>query len=75
MVEGRGGPPDIETGAEWLEKAAAGGDIIARRMLLLVEALSAKSIFRTFYLVMKVVALALRGRSEISKDPSSDKVR
>jgi TPR repeat protein len=75
MIEGRGGPTDLDVGTSWLERAAADGHIFARRKLLAAEARNAKSIFKKLAVTMKIVALAIKGAKEMSKDPNSDKGR
>lgn len=75
MIEGRGGPADVDAGTVWLEKAAAQGHIFAQRKLLEFEARNARSILAKLSARMKIAALAIKGSKEMSEDPSSDRVR
>jgi hypothetical protein len=75
MINGRGGPIDVDAGTAWIEKAATGGHILARRKLLAAKARETKSLFRKVVVAMKIVALGIEGAREMSKDPNPDKVR
>lgn len=75
MVEGRGGPVDLDAGTTWLEKAAAQGNIFAQRALLGLEERNAKTIFEKLTIKMKIASLVKRGTEEMLKDPQSDKLR
>lgn len=75
MIDGRGGPTNIESGTAWLEKAAAQGHIIAKRTLLGIEEREAKSLFEKLSIRRKIASLAKKGAIEMLKDPQSDKVR
>lgn len=75
MLEGRGGPTDVDAGTALLEKAAGSGHIFAQRKLLAVEGRKAKSILEKLSVMMKIAALAIKGAREVSKNPWSDKGR
>lgn len=75
MLEGRGGPVEINRGTEWLEAAAAQGHIYAKRKLLVVERTKASSIFRKLLINGRIVVLAKDLVKELLKDLDSDKVR
>jgi TPR repeat protein len=75
MIEGRGGPIDIEGGSAWLEKAAGQGHIFAQRILLGLKLRDAKSMSEKLSLRMKILLLAKKGAKEMLKDPRSDKLR
>lgn len=75
MVEGRGGPTDRDSGTAWLEQAAAKGYIFAQRNLLAIEERNAKSLSEKLSVKKRIVALAIKGAREMSKDPHSDKLR
>lgn len=75
MVEGRGGSTDHNAGTAWLQKAAAQGHIFAQRTLLAIEERDAKSLRERLSVKKKIVALAIKGAKEMSKDPFSDRIR
>ena len=75
MVEGRGGPTDINAGSAWLENASAQGHIHAERTLLAIEERNARSMFEKLSIKGKIASLVKRGAEEMLKDPHSDKVR
>jgi TPR repeat protein len=75
LIEGLGGPTDVEAGTAWIVKAAEGGHILARRKLLGAEARETKSLFKKVAIAVRIMALGIEGAREMSKDPNSDKVR
>lgn len=75
MVEGCGGPSDLDAGIAWLEQAAAKGQIFAQRELLAIEERNAKSLRERLSIKKRIVALAMEGAKEMAKDPSSDRLR
>ena len=75
MVEGCGGPIDVDAGRTWLEKAAQGGQIWAQAELLHIKYRSARSLSEKALVKIRLAKLALKGAREIAKDPASDKVR
>lgn len=68
IVDGRGGPTNLDAGTAWLEKAAAGGHIFAQMHLLVMKERKAKSIFEKLSLRMKRLPLAMKWTREMSKD-------
>lgn len=75
LIEGVGGPTDVEAGTAWIAKAAARGHIFARRKLLSTKARGTRSLFTKVAVAVKIVALGIEGAREMSRDPNSDKVR
>lgn len=75
MIEGRGGPIELDAGKAWLKKAAEGGQIWAQANLLHIEYENARSLFEKVLVKIKLAKLALRGAREIAKEPLSDKAR
>jgi TPR repeat protein len=75
MVEGRGGPADIDAGLAWLERAAAQGHIYAQRALITIEERDAQTGFEKLSAKRKILSLVKRGTEEMLKDPHSDKIR
>jgi TPR repeat protein len=69
MVDGSGGPADLQAGLAWLERAAGKGDILAQRKLLIIEAQKAKSIFTKLAIRVKIAVLAMKWARRISKHP------
>ena len=74
MLEGRGGPIEVNRGTELLETAAAQGHMFAKRRLLEIERLKAGSIFRKLVIQGRIIALAKDVFKETWKDPASDKI-
>ena len=63
-----GGAADRHTGVGWLEKAAAKGDLLARRELLMIQARS-ESILNRLSIRMKIAALSIKWAKQMSKHP------
>jgi hypothetical protein len=72
MVEGRGGPTEVEAGKAWLEQAAAKGHKFAETALLAIEECNAKSIFERLSIKKRIVALATKGAIDMVKKPGSE---
>ena len=75
MIRGQGGPSEAADGWTWLDKAAAQGQLWARRELLSIEADNARSVFEKLSVKVRIALLAVSGAREFAKDPQSDKVR
>jgi hypothetical protein len=75
LLEGRGGPSNVEDGWNWLERAAEQGHIFAQRTLLAIEDDSARSITEKLSVKLRILRLALKGGREIWRDRYSDKMR
>jgi len=75
MVEGRGGLVEVDRGVEWLEAAAAQGQIRAQRKLLVVKRQRSDSVFRKLLIQCQIVALAKDLAKEVWTDANSDKIR
>ena len=75
LLEGRGGPTNVEEGWNWLERAAAQGHFFAQRKMLAIEAASARSISERLSVKLKILKLAMKGGREAWRDQYSDKVR
>jgi TPR repeat protein len=75
MIEGHGGPTEVDTGTAWLERAAAGGHIWARRHLLAMEARDATSLFHRIAVAMNVAALGIKAVRLALQDEGSDNLR
>lgn len=69
MVDGRGGPADLESGIAWLQKAATEGDLLSERKLLTIEARRTGSILRRLSIRMKIAALSISWAKQMSKRP------
>jgi TPR repeat protein len=72
LVDGRGGPADLDAGIAWLGKAAAKGDILAQEKLLTIEKQSAKSIFKKLAIRVKIATLSMRWARQIVKRPHAE---
>jgi TPR repeat protein len=75
MIEGRGGPIDLDAGTAWLKRAAEAGQLWAEAELLHIEYGSARSLLEKLSIRMRLAQLALRGIRESAKNPESEKVR
>tara|TARA_R110000824_G_scaffold401409_2_gene612038 strand:- start:32 stop:586 length:555 start_codon:yes stop_codon:yes gene_type:complete len=68
MVEGRGGPANMDAGSAWLERAAAQGHIHAQRTLLAIEERNAQSVFEKLSVKRKIASLVKkRGRRDFKR--------
>jgi hypothetical protein len=72
IVDGRGGPADLDAGIAWLQRAAARGDVLARRKLLIIEKQNAESLLKRLWIGIKVAALRLRWAKQLSERPHAD---
>jgi TPR repeat protein len=75
MIEGRGGPVDVDAGTAWLKRAAEAGQLWAQAELLHIEYGSARSLSEKLAIRMRLVKLAIRGIRESARNPLSEKVR
>jgi len=75
MLQGRGGPIDINGGTAWLRKAAAKGHLFAQRTLLALDDREAKSLRDKLVVRLRVLALMLKAAREKFKNPDSDSFR
>lgn len=75
MVEGRGGGPEVTRGTEWLIAAAAQGQVLARRDLLVLGRKQADSIMKKLFKQLQFVYFLKDVVKEVLKDPDSDKIR
>jgi TPR repeat protein len=75
MVQGRGGGLDKDTGAAWLEKAAAQGHILAQRHLIEIKYQATSSVIKKILLKLQIGGLIKKYVQEMWKNPKTDKIR
>jgi uncharacterized protein len=73
MIEGEGGPIDINEGLRLLEACAQHGHIMSKIRLLRHEKTTTDSILKQIFLQFKCIWLILSAAEEVSNDPYSQK--
>jgi len=75
MIDGSGGPIDVEGGMTWLETAAGNGDVLAGRKLLAIEARNAKTISDKMVIALRIIGRLVMGGPATVESGASDKAR